>query len=239
MSTPARARTTARAGTRPAQLVIADDHDLARAGLRSILQGEPGLEIVAEAADGRSALATCRRIQPDLILLDLRMPDLDGLAVARALRRHCPRTRIIMVTMYENPEYVREAVRAGVSGYVLKYSTQQEVVGAVRSALAGNSIASAAIVETLERGLPQAAAGDWPRERLTPREHEVLRLLSRGLTNKDIAEALTISRSTVKIHVEHIIAKLEVADRTEAAVRAAEYGLLQSAGPMLQGNAIS
>jgi len=230
-------RITARASARPARLVIADDHDLARAGLRSILQGEPGLEIVAEAADGRSALATCRRLQPDLVLLDLRMPDLDGLAVARALRRHCPRTRIIMVTMYENPEYVREAVRAGVSGYVLKYSTQQEVVGAVRSALAGNSIASAAMVEILEQGLPRVAASDWPRERLTPREHEVLRLLSRGLTNKDIAEALSISRSTVKIHVEHIIAKLEVADRTEAAVRAAEYGLLQTAAVTLPGSA--
>ena len=140
MSATGPAAPSTRSGARkPARLVIADDHDLARAGLRGILEGERGIEIVGEASDGKTALSICRRLQPDVMLLDLRMPDLDGLAVAREVRKHCPRTRVIMVTMYENPDYVREAMRAGVSGYILKYSTQQEVIKAVREALSGTN----------------------------------------------------------------------------------------------------
>ncbi len=214
------------AGRMPARLVIADDHDLARAGLRGILEGERGIEIVGEASDGKTALSICRRLQPDIMLLDLRMPDLDGLAVAREVRKHCPRTRVIMVTMYENPEYVREAIRAGVSGYILKYSTQQEVIAAVRGALNGSSMVDPASVDALENDLIGGPTGPQLRDRLTPREHEVLRHLSKGLTNKAIADKLSISPATVKIHVEHIIAKLEVSDRTEAAAMAASFGLL-------------
>jgi DNA-binding NarL/FixJ family response regulator len=214
----------------PARVIIADDHELARAGLRSMLAGEPGIEVVGEAVNGREALNLCRRLEPELALLDMRMPEMDGLAATRAIKKACPTTSVIIVTMHENPDYLFEALKAGAAGYLLKDVSQREVVAAVQRVLRGEALLNPELATQLLRRL----AGETPSgtgrapERLTPREHEVLRLLAQGQTNREIAKALVVSVGTVKVHVEHIIAKLGVSDRTQAAVRAVELGLLGS-----------
>jgi DNA-binding NarL/FixJ family response regulator len=211
----------------PARLVIADDHELARAGLRSMLAGERGLEIIGEATTGREALSLCRRLQPDLVLMDVRMPEMDGLAATRAIKDECPQVRVIVVTMHENPDYLLEALKAGAAGYVLKDATQRVVVGAVRQVLRGESLLNAEVATRLLRRLAEASARphEAPLAQLTPREVEVLRLLAQGLTNREIAARLIVSVGTVKVHVERILAKLGVSDRTQAAVRAVTLGL--------------
>jgi len=207
--------------------VIADDHELARAGLRSMLAGERGLEVVGEATTGREALALCRRLQPDLVLMDVRMPEMDGLAATRAIKAECPRVSVIIVTMHENPDYLFEALKAGAAGYVLKDATQREVVSAVRQVLRGESLLNAEVATRLLRRLAEETQHpeEAPLATLTPREVEVLRLLAQGLTNREIAERLIVSVGTVKVHVERILAKLGVSDRTQAAVRAVTLGL--------------
>ena len=212
----------------PARLVIADDHELVRAGLRIMLTGQWGLEVVGEAANGREALTLCRRLQPDLALLDVRMPEQDGLATCRAIKQECPATSVILVTMHENPRYLLEALKAGAAGYVLKDISQRKLISAVHSVLRGESILNK---ELVIRSLGHLAEQAPLQEvqllgRLSPREREVLQLLTRGQTNREIAQQLIVSVSTVKIHVEHILAKLGVSDRTQAAVRAIELGLL-------------
>jgi DNA-binding NarL/FixJ family response regulator len=211
-----------------ARLVIADDHELARAGLRTMLIGQSWVELIGEAKNGREALAICRRLQPDLALIDVRMPDLDGLATCRSIKQEFPLINVILITMHENPQYLLEALRSGASGYILKDITQRELLATVRRILRGESVLNPDIVVRL---LGNQASGapyqvELPAERLSPREREVLQLLAQGQTNREIARALTVSVSTVKIHVEHILAKLGVCDRTQAAVRAIELGLL-------------
>ena len=212
-----------------ARLIIADDHELSRAGLRTMLTGQRGLELVGEASNGHEALELCRRLQPNLALLDIRMPQLDGLAACRAIKRTSPGTSIILITMHENPEYLLEALKAGAAGYILKDITQRELLNAVRRVLQGESILdSETVVRLLNHltgNLPPAQASS--QVRLTPREIEVLQLLAQGQTNREIARKLTLSISTVKIHVEHILEKLSVSDRTQAAVRAIELGLIR------------
>jgi DNA-binding NarL/FixJ family response regulator len=211
-----------------ARLAIVDDHDLARAGLRSVLAGERGLEVVGEAADGRQALALCRRLRPDLVLMDIRMRDQDGLAATSAIKREYPDISVIMVTMHEDPDYLLEALKAGAAGYVLKGATKREIVTTVRRVLRGESALEPSLAAQVLRRLAGEAPRDAPApaEPLTPREGEVLRLVARGRTNQEIGRELVLSVSTVKTHLEHIIAKLGVSDRTQAAVRAAELGLL-------------
>jgi DNA-binding NarL/FixJ family response regulator len=217
---------------RPARLLVVDDHDLARAGLRSLLGGERGVEIVGEASSGRDAVVLCRRLRPDLVLMDVRMPDMDGLTATRAIKQESPATSVILFTFYENPDYLLEALKAGVAGYLLKGSSRQEIVSAIRQVVAGESLLHPSLV--LE--LLQRMAGDRPASalsgQLTPRERDVLRLVALGQTNRQIALALSLTVSTVKTHVEHLIGKLEVSDRTQAAVRAIELGLVPT-GPGL------
>ncbi len=185
-----------------ARLVIADDHELARAGLRAMLTGQRGLEVVGEAANGHEALMLCRRLQPDLALIDVRMPVQDGLTTCRAIK----------------------------AGYVLKDISQRELITAVQGVLSGESILNKDLVILLLRRMASETPSleELPAGRLSPREREVLQLLTQGQTNREIAQNLTVSVSTVKIHVEHILAKLGVSDRTQAAVRAIELGLLQT-----------
>lgn len=217
---------------RLARLVIADDHELARAGLRTMLIGQNGLEVVAEAKNGREALEYCLALQPDLAVIDVRMPDMDGLATCRRIKQEAPSTLVILITMHENPQYLLEALRAGASAYVLKDVTQRELLTTIRRVLRGESVLEpdmvVRILEHMSGDVTRQAT--LPAVQLSPREREVLQLLARGLTNREIAHALTVSVSTIKIHVEHILAKLEVSDRTQAAVRAIEYGLLQDSG---------
>ena len=214
----------------PARLVLADDHELARAGMRSMLTGERDLELVGEAATGRDALALCRRLQPDLALIDVRMPELDGLATTRRLRGECPQTRVIIVTVYLAPEYLLDALKAGAAGYILKEASKSELLDAIHRVLRGETILNGDVAAALLHRLADSTshAAGRPVERLTPRERDVLQLLAAGDTNRVIASRLGVSAGTVKIHVEHIIGKLQAVDRTQAAIRGMQLGLLDA-----------
>jgi len=195
-----------------------------------MLTGQRGLELVGEAANGHEALTLCCRLQPDLALIDVRMPKLDGLATCRAIKQECPATSVILITIHEKPEYLLEALKAGVAGYVLKDISQRELISTIGRVLHGESILDKELMIRVLGHLANEAPhqAEQPPVRLSPREREVLQLLAQGLTNREIANQLVVSVSTVKIHVEHILTKLEVSDRTQAAVRAIELGLLQT-----------
>ena len=215
---------------KPARLIIADDHELVRAGLRAMLNGQRGLEIVGEGANGREALELCRHLKPDLALIDVRMPELDGLATCQAIKQEYPATSVILITIHENPEYLLEALKAGAAGYVLKDISQRELITAVQDVLRGEALLNKGIVVRLLQHLASETPHqeEPPSSQLSSREREVLRLLTHGQTNREIAQNLILSVSTVKIHVQHILAKLGVSDRTQAAVRAIELGLLHT-----------
>ena len=222
----------------PAQLLVADDHALVRKGIEGMLEDEPDLEIVGEAADGREALELCRRLRPDLVLMDVCMPRMDGLAATRAIKEEAPATGVLMLTTYENPDYLLEAVRAGAAGYIIKDASYPEFAGAVRRALNGESPLDQELAMRLLRRVTtgnKEKTGAAPvrdgepgllPEPLTPRELEVVRLLAQGKTNRQIAQELVISFATAKVHVEHIIAKLNVSDRNQAARHVEKAGLL-------------
>lgn len=219
----------------PARIVIVDDHDLVRAGLKAMLSSEPDLEIVGEASDGREALTLCRRLRPDLALMDVRMPGMDGLAATREIKQQMPEISVLVLTVHDNEDYMLEAIRAGASGYVLKDAPGQALVTAIEKVLGGEASLSRNLATRLLRQL----ANETPRRQeppdperekivqsLTSRETEVLKLLAHGHTNRTISEKLFISIGTVKNHVEHIFAKLEVSDRTQAVVRAFELRII-------------
>ena len=220
-----------RAATR---LVVVDDHDLAREGLKDMLFDEPDIEVVGEAANGREALLACSRTRPDMLLMDVRMPEMDGLAATRVIKARYPEISVLMVTMHENPDYLLEALKAGAAGYVLKDAPQEEVVAAVRRVREGESPLDSELAARLLRRLASAGGARGSRravrgsssEQLTPREFEVLRLMKLGYTNRQVAGELVISLGTAKNHVEHIIAKRAASDRTQAVVRALELGVL-------------
>jgi DNA-binding NarL/FixJ family response regulator len=222
--------------TTPARLVIVDDHHLLRRGFRSLLAGEPDLEVVGEASNGREAIELCRRLRPDFVLMDVRMPEMDGLAATREIKRELPDIAVLIMTMHENTDYLLEALDAGAAGYVLKDSPAERLISAVRRTLEGESPLNQELAAQLLRRLAEERKSEPApkqpepreslREPLTPRELEVLGLLATGRTNQQIAQTLVISKGTVKVHVERIIRKLNVSDRTQAAVRAIEMGLL-------------
>jgi DNA-binding NarL/FixJ family response regulator len=214
---------------RLARIVIADDHEVARVGLRSILTHERDLRVIGEARNGREALALCRRLRPDLVLLDVRMPDMDGLAVTRAVRQESPSTSIILFTVYESLDYVLNALKAGAAGYLLKEASKGEILAAVRQVISGDSLFHPELVLQLLNRMASPQATTPLAMLLTPREREVLRLVALGQTNREIAHTLGTTSSTAKTHVEHLIAKLGVADRTQAAVKAVEAGLVSLA----------
>ena len=220
----------------PARLIIADDHALVREGIRSMLSSEPDLEVIGEAENGQEALELCRSLSPDLVLMDVRMPKMDGLEATRAIKGECSRTNVLMVTTHESPDYLLDAIRAGAAGYVLKDATKQQLIEAVRKALVGESPLNQDLAMRLLRRLaapellpssPGERREEGPLfEPLTDRELAALRSLARGKTNREIAQDLRVSLSTAKRHIERIINKLGVSDRTQAAVRASELGLL-------------
>ena len=227
----------------PARIVIADDHGLVRQGFRGMLAREEGLEVVGEAQDGLEAVEVCSRLRPDLVLMDVRMPKMDGLAATREIKQRHPKTIVLMVSMHENPDYLLEAVKAGAAGYVLKGSPNSQIMSSVRRALEGefplNEELAMHVIHNLVGGDTQGGASPPPQPRpheerpegqlpkpLARRELEVLRLLASGKTNQEIAQILGLSALTVKTYVQRIIGKLGVSDRTQAAVRASELGLL-------------
>ncbi len=230
----------ARSDSTPARLLIADDHALLRTGMRAMLEAEPDLEVVGEAANGREAVDLCRELLPNLVLMDLSMPEMGGIEATRAIKADLPRIGVLVLTAHADQEMLLEAVRAGAAGYVLKGVGPDELVGVVRATLGGESPVDQELVMRLVRRLAEEAdppsqpppepSADMPGGplpgSLTPREIEVLRHLAEGETNRTIAEELRLSLSTVKRHLERIISKLEVSDRTQAAVKAVELGLI-------------
>ncbi|MBI3465357.1 MAG: response regulator transcription factor [Planctomycetes bacterium] len=207
------------------RLLIADDHEVVRSGLKSLLSGTD-IEIVAEAANGEEVVRLAAESQPDVVLLDIRMPGTDGLAVLGRLKMQQPSVPVLIFSTYDNPTYVARAVALGASGYVLKGSSREEFVQAIRTVASGETAWSREDLRRVTGALatPRLDADvDVP---LTQRESEVLRQLALGLTNKEIAQALHISYETVKEHVQHILRKLGVSDRTQAAVWAVRKGLV-------------
>jgi DNA-binding NarL/FixJ family response regulator len=235
--------------SQPARIVIADDHPLFRSALRTLLEESGEVEVIAEATDGKETLGLSRRLRPDLVLMDVIMPKMDGVAATRAIKSELPRTVVLVMTASEDSEHLLSALRVGAGGYVLKSADPEEIIEAVHKALEGEfpldqEIAKRLLLRlsqekqerqeaegvspvpeapaTQERGTTHAAAN---RE-LSPREAEVLMLIAHGRTNEQIARELLVSTSTVKNHVGQILSKLGASDRTEAATMAIEMGLI-------------
>jgi NarL family two-component system response regulator LiaR len=208
------------------RVLIVDDHAVVREGLRKFLELQDGLEIVGEAGDGEEALGVAERLAPDVILMDLVMPKLDGVEAMRELRSRLPACRVIVLTSYADDERLLPAIRAGAAGYLLKNVQPMELARAVRAAHAGETLLDPVVATRLVETIAQAPEQTPPDDRLTPREREVLELLARGLSNKRIALELGVAEKTVKTHVSHVLEKLAVSDRTQAALYAVRAGLL-------------
>lgn len=234
------------------KLVLVDDQQLIRLGIGSVLSQQPGMEVVGEAATGEEAVEICRQQRPDVVLMDIEMPEMDGLAATREIKRELPGTSVVVLTSHEDPDYLLEAIASGAAGYLLKDHAIERVVGTVRSVAGGESPFDQSLAKRLlERVASEPAPSDPPPtapdvssdaavagpeertrrqllEALTPREREILALIAEGHTNQQIADDLYVGMGTVKTHVHRIIAKLGVSDRTQAAVLAIRLGLAGS-----------
>ncbi|HYK06358.1 MAG TPA: response regulator transcription factor [Gaiellaceae bacterium] len=208
------------------RVLVVDDHAVVRQGLRSLLDLQDGIEVVGDAADGSEGVEAATRLRPDVILIDLVMPALDGVSAMRLLRERVPETRVIVLTSFLDDDKLLPALRAGAAGYLLKNAEPQEVVRAVRAAHAGQTVLDPVVAARLVETLAADEQGD-PIDRLTPREREVLLLIGRGFANKRIALELGLAEKTVKAHVGHVLAKLGVSDRTQAAIAAVRAGLVE------------
>jgi DNA-binding NarL/FixJ family response regulator len=215
----------------PVRVLLVDDDDLMRAGLRAVLRSDPSVEVVGEAADGRAAVAAARRQRPDVVLMDVRMPDLDGIAATREVLGASPDIRVVILTTFEQDDYIFGALSAGASGFLLKRTSPEELLAAIHTVAAGDSLLSPSVTRIVvdrvaQQPAPQIGSGGRLGE-LTPREREVLELIARGLSNGEIASALVIEESTVKTHVKRILMKLGLRDRIQAVIFAYETGLTQ------------
>jgi DNA-binding NarL/FixJ family response regulator len=211
------------------RVVIADDQPMMRAGFKAVLEATGTMEVVAEAATGEEAVAAAERCAPDVVLMDIRMPGMDGIEATRRLPRH----RVLILTTFGLDEYIIDALRAGASGFLLKDAPTQEVVAAVRAVAAGDAVLAPAVTRRLldqvGRRLPHAVAAEPAGlEDLTDREREVLRMLAAGLSNAEIAAALVLSEATVKTHVSNLLGKLGLRDRVQAVIYAYETGLVEA-----------
>jgi len=210
----------------PIRVLVVDDHAVVREGLRTFLELQEGIEVAGEAADGREAVRIAAELRPDVILMDLVMPRLDGVAAMRELRRRLPSSRVIVLTSFAGDDRLLPAIQAGAAGYLLKDVEPRELARAVRAAHAGEALLDPAVAARLVDAIAQPP-GEPPPDRLTARERQVLELIGRGLPNKLIARELGISEKTVKTHVGHVLAKLGVTDRTQAALHAVRAGLVE------------
>jgi DNA-binding NarL/FixJ family response regulator len=213
------------------RVLLADDERLVRAGLRAILSREPGIEVAGEAENGLDAVEAAGRLRPDVVLMDIRMPTIDGLeATRRIVSGREPRPRVVVLTTFDRDEYVYEALRAGASGFLLKDAPEDQLVAAIRVAAEGGSMFAPSVTRTLiaefSRRRPAGELAEKTAE-LTPRELEVLRLVAAGLSNADIAEALVVSEHTAKTHIAHILGKLGLRGRTQAVIFAYETGVVR------------
>jgi DNA-binding NarL/FixJ family response regulator len=216
------------------RILIADDQALVRAGFRRLLESEPGIEVVGEAGDGLQALELARRRTPDVVLMDIRMPTLDGLEATRRLLGAGGAARVVILTTFDLDEYVFEAIRAGASGFLLKDSPPEQLIAAIHVVAAGEALLAPSItrrlIEQFARHPAPRAAAEALAE-LTPRELDVLKRLARGLSNSEIAAELVLGEATIKTHVAHVLMKLDLRDRVQAVVLAYETGLVQPGAP--------
>ncbi|MGW1713434.1 response regulator [Streptomyces sp. NPDC002156] len=211
----------------PVRVLVVDDQRLIRDGIASLLSIRPGIEIVGTAVDGRDAVAKVLELGPDVVLMDVRMPEMDGVEAVAVLRGRAPECRVVMLTTFDDEEYVVQALRAGAHGYLLKDLPAEELAHAVRLAHAGVTQLDSSVARHLTAALPSPSpAGAPPAVSLSPRETDILRLLAHGHTNREIAARLYVSEGTVKNHVSRILTRLALRDRTQAALRARDLGLL-------------
>jgi len=215
-------------------IVLVDDQELLRMGFRMVLEAQPDLELVGEAGDGEEALEVVERLQPDVVLMDVRMPGMDGVETTRLLAQRGGRSRVIILTTFDLDEYAYAALRAGASGFLIKDAQPADLLSAIRSVASGDSVVAPSttrrLLESLADQLPDpgraAPIADPMLDEVTPREREVLIAVARGLSNAEIAEELVLSEATVKTHVGRVLAKLELRDRVQIVVYAYERGLI-------------
>jgi DNA-binding NarL/FixJ family response regulator len=210
-------------------VLLVDDDDLMRAGLRAVLSSDEAIEVVGEAGDGRAAVESAQTLRPDVVLMDVRMPDLDGIAATREVLAASPETKVAVLTTFEQDDYVFGALSAGASGFLLKRTKPEELIAAIHTIAEGDSLLSPSVTRrVIERMVEQPVADASARKRpdeLTPREREVLELIAGGRSNREIAATLVIEESTVKTHVKRIMMKLRLRDRVQAVIFAYESGL--------------
>jgi DNA-binding NarL/FixJ family response regulator len=209
---------TIQTATTPIRVLCADDHPLVRKGIASILANETDVLLVGEAGGGQEAVELFRKLKPDVVLMDLRMPEMNGIEATRIIRAEAPETKIIALTSYDGDQDIYRAIEAGVRGYILKEMVHTEVLRAIRTVHAGKRLMPAEVAERLSEYFPQMA--------LTPREVEVLRFVAKGMANKEIAHELGTASGTIKMHIQNILAKLDASDRTHAVTIALERGIL-------------
>jgi DNA-binding NarL/FixJ family response regulator len=213
----------------PVRVLIVEDDALMRAGLRGVLSGDPAIEVVGEAGDGRDVLHRTRLRSPDIVLMDIRMPDLDGIAATRDVLASFPDVKVVILTTFEHDDYIFGALSAGASGFLLKRTRPEDLLAAIHTVAAGDSLLSPSVTSRVIERMAHQPAPDSTRDArlaaLTQREREVLELVARGLSNSEIAAALVIEESTVKTHTKRILAKLGVRDRVQAVIFAYEHGL--------------
>lgn len=214
------------------RVVVADDQSMVRAGFRMLLSGEDDIEVVAEASNGLEAVNHAARLHPDVVLMDIRMPELDGLQATRRILAADSSTRILILTTFDLDEYIYEALRAGASGFVLKDDPPEQLIAAIRTVAAGDALLSPAVTRRVIRQFTRIPRPTAPKElaELSSRERDVLGLVARGLSNAEIARELFISETTVKTHVGHILQKLDLRDRVQAVVLAYQTGLFEPDG---------
>jgi DNA-binding NarL/FixJ family response regulator len=215
-------------------VLIVDDDDLMRAGLKSVLSSDDSIEVVGEAGDGPTAIEEARMRNPDIVLMDVRMPDLDGISATREVLAVSPRAKVAILTTFEQDDYIFGALSAGASGFLLKRTKPEDLITAVHTLADGDSLLSPSVTRrVIERMAEEPVADSSVRKRLdvlTPREREVLELIARGLSNGEIASEFVIEESTVKTHVKHILMKLHLRDRVQAVIFAYESGLTRPGG---------
>ena len=220
----------------PIRVFLADDHPVVRQGLRTFLDSRDGIEVVGEAGDGRAALDEIRKLRPDLVLMDIRMPELDGISATREVLAAEPELKVVVLTTFEEDDYIFEALSAGASGFLLKRTKPEELIAAIHTVADGDSLLSPSVTRrVIDRmaGQPAAALSGAQLEALTPRERQVLELVGRGLSNQEIAEAFFIEESTVKTHVKRILMKLGLRDRVQAVILAYETGVIRTGSAKL------
>jgi DNA-binding NarL/FixJ family response regulator len=217
------------------RVLLVDDDDLMRAGLRAVLSSDQSIDVVGEAGDGRTAVEEAVRLGPDIVLMDVRMPDLDGISATREVLATSPAVKVAVLTTFEQDDYIFGALSAGASGFLLKRTKPEELIAAIHAIAAGDSLLSPSVTRrVIERATGQFEPDPTVRERLavlTPREREVLELIGRGLSNTEIAAAFVIEASTVKTHVRRVLQKLRLRDRAQAVIFAYESGLTKPGSP--------